>query len=82
MRSHTLFVHGHVVETCKIGVEAQQAEYHKAYLERNKDKIAANSKAYYERNKDKFAANSKAYRERNKDRLKFEIERLKTVQTV
>lgn len=40
--------------------DRKAAEYQKAYLEANKDKIAAQRKAYREANKDKVAARRKS----------------------
>ena len=65
MRAHVLFVHNHVVESCNIDIEKQQAEYRR----KNKDKIAESQAEYYRKNKDKIAESQAEYRRKNKDKI-------------
>tara|TARA_B110000503_G_C7123040_1_gene403338 strand:- start:288 stop:947 length:660 start_codon:yes stop_codon:yes gene_type:complete len=45
-------------------------DYRKAYYEKNKEKVKAQSKAYYEKNKEKARAWEKTYYEKNKEKVK------------
>lgn len=48
----------------------EKSAYHKAWRERNKDKIKADKKAYHEANKDKIKAKDREYYKANAEKIK------------